>query len=163
MKERPDILYHGSTRLIEGVIEPVLLRKTVDHIHEEPAVFATARMDIAALFMLPKEVLASIGFEQDTAYVCIWGTEKDYRAKDQPGYLYELPSVGFEQVGKGYEWQNFKVVLPSRVRTFDSALDGMMGLGVKVYFINDEEIFDRIVALKGNRWDILKDLEVFKG
>lgn len=161
MNKRSDTLYHGSTRLIQGAMQPALIQATEDHVHEKASVFATARKDLAGLFMLPADALSSIGFERDAAYVCIWGTEEEYRVKDKPGYLYELPLAGFEKVGKGYEWQNFNAVTPSKILTFDSALGGMLELGVKVYFINDEEIFDRIVAEKDNRWDILKDLKAF--
>lgn len=156
--KRPELLYHGSTRPLEGALEPVLKHGTEDHVHEKPAVFATARKDLAALFMFPMDVLASIGFEEDTAYICIWGTEAAYRPKDRPGYLHALPSEGFEQVGKGYEWQALEAVTPIETETYDSALDGMLANGVRVWFVDDEALFDRIVAEKDNRLEILKDV-----
>lgn len=156
MKEHPGALYHGSERRIEGALQPILQATTADHIHSRATVFATERIDLAALFMSPATHLSSIGFENDIAYICIWGSRKDF--EDRGGYLYELPAESFEKVGKEYEYQSFQSVLPITATFFDSAIDGMMNCGVQVYFINDETIFDKIVINKEHRAPILRGL-----
>jgi hypothetical protein len=153
----PPELYHGSSHHTAGALTPVFQQSTPDHVHTRPSVFATARKDLAALFMFPPDVLSSIGFEEDIAYICVWGTPREYVPNDKPGYLYILPPASFEKVGKEYEWQSFAPVTPMRIETYASALDGMMQCGVQVYFINDNEVFDRIVADKNNRAPILRD------
>lgn len=143
-------LYHGSSQKIEGLLKPV--------------VFATDRADLAALFSFPIDKLSSIGFEQDIAYICIWGKPEEVDEhssspnKSRKGYLYILPETTFEKVGKDYEWQSFVEVKPLEVKEFDSVIQGMMETGVQVYFINDDPTFDKIVANKDHRAPILKNL-----
>jgi hypothetical protein len=156
MKQIPDTLYHGSDRRIEGALKPVLQNTTADHVHSQAAVFATERVDLAAVFMSPTYHLSSIGFENDIAYICIWGSREAF--KDSGGYLYTLPAASFKKVGKEYEYQSFDAVLPITTTFFDSVVDGMMQCAVQVYFIDDETIFDKIVTNKEHRAPILRDL-----
>lgn len=156
--EKPEKLYHGSSKRISGTLKPVLEHGTLDHMHTKPAVFATARLDVAALFMFPIETLHSIGFEQGVAYICIWGTAEYFKPKDIGGFMYIFSPENFEKIGKDYEWQSFEEVMPVEVKEFSSVIDGMMECGVQVYFINDDIIFDRIVEQKNNRLPILKEL-----
>ncbi len=151
-------LYHGSAKKIEGPLVPVLRHGSEDHVHERGAVFATDRRDIASLFMIPSDTLSSIGFENDIAYICIWGTSEDFATRDPGGYVYVLPSEGFEKIGKSYEWQCLTSVLPIEVCQYDSVIDGMIECGGKVYFINDNAVFDNIVANKYHRTPILQNL-----
>ena len=156
--KKPSKLYHGSNVRILGHFKPVLQHGTLDHIHTRPAVFATARLDIAALFMFPIEILHSIGFERDIAYICIWGTSKDFKLKDIGGFIYTFSSESFEKVGKEYEWQSFKKVTPLEIKEYSQVIDGMIECGVQVYFINNNGIFDRIVEQKNKRASILQEL-----
>ncbi len=156
--EKPNKLYHGSSLKIEGPLKPILQHTTLDHVHAKPAVFGTERADIATLFMFSASTLSSIGYEQNIAYICIWGTPDEFKAKDKGGFLYTLPSKTFEKVGKEYEWQSFTEVAPEKAEEFHFVIDGMMEKDVQVYFINDESIFDKIVEDKNNRAPILKNL-----
>ena len=156
--EKPEKLYHGSNKRITGALKPILEHGTLDHLHTKAAVFATERLDVAALFMFPIETLHSIGFEQDTAYICMWGTAEDFKLKDTGGFMYILSSESFEKIGKNYEWQSFKEIAPIEIKEFSSVIDGMMECGVQVYFINDDSVFDGIVEHKDNRLPILKEL-----
>jgi hypothetical protein len=158
MSEKPQELYHGSGFKLEGSLEPILDNSSPDHIHNQPAVFATERIDLAALFICPTEALFSIGFEQDIAYICIWGTPEEFKEKDKEGFIYVLPSDSFEKIGKSYEWQSFKEVTPKEIKSFSNSLDGMIENGVQVYFIDDNSIFDLIVENKTNRAPILQKL-----
>jgi hypothetical protein len=158
MQNKPQQLYHGSSNRIDGPLKPVLIEDNLDYVHNKPAVFATERQDIAAVFMFPADVLASIGYESDIAYICIWGTKQEFASKDKGGFLYVLPVDTFEKAGKEYEWQSFVEVKPTKVERFGSVIDGMMQCKAQVYFINDDSIFDRIVAVKNNRAPILKGL-----
>lgn len=114
---RPEKLFHGSSREIEGALEPVLIQHGEDQSHTKPAVFATDNLSIAALFMFPINILSSIGFEQNIAYICIWGKSDDFRVKDVAGFMYTLPSESFEKVGKAYEWQSFESVIPTQIKS----------------------------------------------
>lgn len=155
---KPTQLYHGSSKRISGALKPVLNKDTEDAVHNKASVFATERLDLAALFMFPFDHIASIGCEQDIAYICIWGTPEDFEEKDFGGFIYVLPSETFEKVGKDYEYQSFEAVEPETVKVFESVIAGMMSCGVQVYFIDDEELFDRIVADKTKRAPLLKEL-----
>jgi hypothetical protein len=154
--DKPIYLYHGSSYKIAGPLRPVLKAATEDHVHDRPAVFATERIDLAAMFMSPADILLSIGFEQDIAFICIWGDPQEF--KDSEAYVYVFSSEFFEKVGKEYEWQSFESVMPVEVREFPSLISGMMECGVQVYFIQDDIVMDRIVADKNNRTPILKEL-----
>lgn len=157
MEKRPERLYHGSNHLIEGPLHPILRKSTGEHIHSKAAVFATERIDLAALFMFPSEHIASIGFEEDIAYICIWGLRTEFD-KDNGGYIYELPADSFQKIGKDYEYQSFEPVQPITTKFFPSLIQGMMECGVQVYFINDDPTFDRIIANKEHRAPILRNL-----
>jgi hypothetical protein len=157
MINKPAKLYHGSTHIISGPLYPLLRNNTPDSAHSKAAVFATERIDIAALFMFPIEHISSIGFEEKTAYICIWGLRQEFK-EDATGYIYELPADSFQKIGKGYEYQSFEVVRPKSVKVFNSVIEGMITCGVEVYFINDETIFDNIVTNKEYRTPILRTL-----
>jgi hypothetical protein len=158
MKKQPQKLYHGSNHLIQGSLNPVLRKDAgSDYIHSRAAVFATERVDLAALFMFGFEHIASIGFEEDIAYICIWGSSEEFN-EDNGGYIYELPVDSFEKIGKDYEYQSFQPVQPRGMKFFDSVINGMMQCGVQVYFINDDAVFDQIVADKEHRAPILRNL-----
>lgn len=152
-------VYHGSIRKITGPLLPELLTSSEDHIHQSAVVFATENKAIASLFMMPSSALFSIGYEQNIAYVCIWGTVEEFKKKDIGGYLYTLPGITFEKKGKVYEWQSVEPVMPIEVQHFTSVLDGMMQCGAKVYFIHDDHIFDLIQQNKNSRLDILKNIK----
>lgn len=158
--EKPAQLYHGSARRITGPLQPVLLQSTEDHVHAAPVVFATENAAVASLFMFPgAEVLSSYGFEQGIAFICVWGTYEEFKDKDHGGCLYVLPSDTFEKVGKAYEWQSPVAVTPSDVICYDSVLDGIKQNGGRIYFVNDDHLFDLIRDHKDSRLEILKDVK----
>jgi len=154
----PGVLYHGSPERIEGALRPVLRHGSEDHVHHRAAVFATERADVASLFMVPADALSSFGFEQDVAYICIWGTSEEFARRDPGGWLYELPAAAFEKIGKSYEWQCFADVAPVAATHHPSVIDGMLGRGAQVYFVDDDPTFDRIVADKADRSAVLSTL-----
>lgn len=150
-------LYHGSTRKIEGALQPVLVHASEDHVHDRASVFGTEDISTASLFMMPSDTLFSIGKENGISYVCIWGTPEEFAQKDTGGYVYVLPRDTFEKRGKEYEWQSDVAVTPSEVRYYPSVLDGLIENGARVYFINDDKVFDEIQTHKNSRLEILKD------
>jgi hypothetical protein len=158
METKPKQLYHGSNNKFQDALKPILENGTPDRLHTRAAVFATERIDVASLFMFPVSTLHSIGFEEDIAYICIWGKYEDFAARKDLGYLYVLPSDTFEKVGKEYEWQSFVEVKPDEVREFDSIVDAIIQYGAQVYFIEDDFVFDKIVSDKNDRSLILQNL-----
>jgi hypothetical protein len=159
MIDKPSKLYHGSSKKINGPLLPILLENnSSDYTHTRPAVFATEKADIAAMFMFPANLISSICFEQDIAFICIWGTAKEFDEKKVEGFLYIFSSESFEKVGKEYEWQSFNAVTPVEIKEYQSVIDGMIEQGVQVYFINDDTIFDQIVENKNNRAPIVSKL-----
>lgn len=156
---KPAVLYHGSTREVNGPLKPILQHKTEEYVHDKPAVFATARKDLAAMFMFPMDILASIGIEDDVGYICIWGKAKDFEPKDKGGFLYILPSEKFKKIGKEHEWQAFEKIEPVDIVHFPSVIDGMIACGVQVYFIDDNKIFDKIREEEEHRKPLLKKLK----
>lgn len=160
MSQKLKVLYHGSSSIINGLLEPVFRQDSPNHVHTRASVFATDRPDVASLFMFPfKEHIASIGFEESVAFICIWGTPEEFVAKDKGGFLYTILSDNFEKVGKKYEWQSFVPVHPIEMKHFDSVIDGMISCGAKIYFVNDDKIMDQIRDSVGNRMPILEKLK----
>lgn len=155
---KPINLYHGSSHEIKGELRPTLKHDIADHIHDKPAVFATERIDVASLFMFPEDILASVGFEQDIAYICIWGKSEEFKIRDKGGYIYVFSNDKFQQVGKDYEWQSFTPVTPKEIKKYSLVIEGIIDCFGQVYFVDDDNIMDKIVANKGDRGSILKDL-----
>lgn len=155
-------VYHGSTRKITGPLLPVFVQSSEDHIHQIPVVFATDNEAIASLFMMPSDALCSIGYEQNAAYVCIWGTPEEFSVKDRGGYIYVLPGDTFEKRGKFYEWQSVTSVLPIETKYFTSVLEGLVKNNVRIYFIQDDHLFDLIRIHKNSRLELLKDIKPWK-
>ncbi len=161
--ETPATLYHGSPSKIDGALQPVHLPPDEDRIHPGPAVFATAHKGLASQFMLSPDILSSFGYEQDIPFVCVWGTPEEALAKDTGGYLYELPSETFAKIGKEYEWISDVAVTPTHITHYPSALRGMHENGVRIYFITDDGLFDRIQRDKMHRLETLNEITPWEG
>lgn len=144
MSPNPQELYHGSSRRISGALKPIVI--------------ATDRLDLAALLMFPTEHQACSGFEEDIAYICIFGTAEDFEEKDFGGFIYVLPGETFEKTDKEYEYESKEAVEPETVKVFESVIVGMMSWGVQVYFIDDEDLFAEIVSEKTKRAPLLREL-----
>ena len=67
-------------------------------------------------------------------------------------------AILLKKLGKKYEWQSFEDVKPTEIKKFNSVIKGMMQCNVQVYFINDDNLFDRIANEKNNRAPILRKL-----
>ncbi len=131
---------------------------------DEPAqVFAALDKAFAAIFLHPFDdrKMAS-GFMNDIPYVLV-GDTAGFRAADEGGAIYELPSESFNfdpDLGVGYkEWTSTVPVKPVAKEEYDSALDAMMELGVQVYFA-DMDTLQRFREAHGEeKFKIVENLE----
>lgn len=148
------MLYHGSSLRIEGPLLPQEFRG-----FERPVLFATHDTARASLFMFPPDWLVSFGYEEETPFLCAWGTHEAFLDHDTEGYLYHLPDDGFTPGPKDYEWTIETPVLPSTVQTFPSSLRAILSFGVHVYFVSDDSLFSDLQAMDENRLQFLRSLE----
>jgi hypothetical protein len=153
-----DVLYHGSTNSNIKVFEP-----RSEHIRdtdEGPVVFATPSLKLASCYLFRWDdswVHQSISLKDDNIadyqVIMVISDKKRFNKEDKGGSVYLLPSEGFsfeEYKGLGiYEWINKGFVTPNLKIDFPSALVAMETLGVKVYFVEQEQ-FQHYLSLLGD-------------
>ncbi|PIR47837.1 hypothetical protein COV06_00330 [Candidatus Uhrbacteria bacterium CG10_big_fil_rev_8_21_14_0_10_50_16] len=106
--EKPDRLYHGSTKLIEGYIEP---RKALDEMSEnnsQLAVYATDRFEVATGMSLTGDNWSFADFDEPDFKVLF---AEEPPESDQMRYVYELSSETFERDPENKsQWISFEKV-----------------------------------------------------
>lgn len=137
-KEKPPLLYHGT---INGDIEEFEPRSAIERPEEEPAVYASPDLEIAAQSMANKFV-SNGGILNGRKFVCIPMTREEFIAQDRGGTIYVFPSDSFE-INKGIglgdkEWVSKSPVKPKEKIQFPSLLETMLKQGTEVYFIEPE-------------------------
>jgi hypothetical protein len=157
-KEKPPVLYHGSTH--KGLEELTPQRKSWRDEKEGPRIFATQELSLATIFMAPSAF--SSGFFDDIPYAIIPYSREDFIAQDKGGHVYVLPSDTFisdPTVGLGtYEWTSSENVKPIKVIEYPSVLDAIIENGVQVYFV-DESMRASIDNAPDHGLSILRGLE----
>lgn len=154
-----DVLYHGSTNSNIKVFEP--RNNHIRDTEEGPVVFATPSLKLASCYLFSWDdswVHQSISWKggniADYQVIMVISDKKRFDNADKGGAVYILPSQGFifeERKGLGiYEWTNKSSVTPTIKIDFPSALVAMETLGVKVYFVEQEQ-FQHYLSLPGDK------------
>jgi hypothetical protein len=153
-----DVLYHGSTNANIKLFES---RSTHIRDKEEgPVVFATPSLKLASCYLFRWDdswVHQSISWKDsnkaDYQVVMVISDKTKFEREDQGGAIYILPSQGFdfdEHKGLGiYELTHKGTVAPMLKIDFPSALVAMKKLGVKVYFVKQDQ-FQHYLSLPRN-------------
>lgn len=157
--EEPKILYHASSNSGIEKFEP-RSEKTRDEA-EGPRVFATPNKALASVFLVETDdSWVQSGMIDNTPYIIISDKER-FESLDNGGTIYSLPSDSFEtDIEKGLrdmEYTSGQEVAPIEAETVDSALETMIQLGVKVFFV-DDETFKQIQKSEDEGESILKNL-----
>lgn len=153
-----DVLYHGSTSSDITVFEP--RNNNIRDIEEGSVIFATPSLKLASCYLFRwddswahQSILWKDGNIADYQVIMVISDQKRFDDLDKGGAVYILSSQGFdfdEHKGLGiYEWTNKNSVIPVLKIDFPSALVAMKKLGVKVYFVEQEQ-FNDYLSLQGD-------------
>lgn len=143
-----DVLYHGSTNTNITVFEP--RSNSVRGKKEGPVVFATPSLKLASCYLFHWDdswVEQSISLKNGNVFnyqiTMVISDKTRFKKEDHGGSIYILPPEGFtfnKHTGlKIYEWIHNSSVTPILKMDFSSALLAMEKMGVKVYFIEQEQ------------------------
>jgi len=158
-KERPSILYHGSST--EGLEEVAPQQQNVRDKNEGARVFATPDKALATVFMAkgPNNIRMS-GLINGVPYAVIPRNREEFLTDDHGGIIYEFPAESFENdpvKGLGYyEWTSQVPVAPTNGKNYESVLDAMLESGVQVYFV-DSSTYNELE--NGDKLNILQNIE----
>lgn len=139
--EKPKYLFHGTP--VAGIknFHPRVSLGSGEV--DGPQVFATDDLAWASIMMSSVGKRWSSGKYEGGWYAVIPLTRAEFIAQDKGGYLYALPSISFIKNGRSgvseHEWKSPVSVEPVATKHITSVLDEMKRLGVKVYFVTDEE------------------------
>jgi len=134
----PHILFHGSPHQDLTMITPHRL-DTRGHGH--PIIFASHHIAMASLFMLKHKGKFACGRLPSGDIFFMTNDKRQCILDDQGGAIYLLPSDSFfcepyESLGLD-EWISYGSVKPLTKFSFPSAIDAMLAMGVKIYFVDD--------------------------
>jgi len=160
-KEKPEVLYHSSSR--KGIEE---FRPNKGNFRDEDegvVIFSTPNKALASAFLIEghNDSWTKIGFYGGIPAVIIDSDREEFIKKDKGGVMYELPSDTFDydpEKGMGEkEWTSREPVKPLSETEHPSALDAMIENGVQVYFV-DKKTFDEIAAADDHGRQLLASL-----
>lgn len=160
---RPIILYHASTSANIELFEP--REESPRYPGEGPLVFATPDKRVAAMFLAPKDGgSAEICKFNDEVIVVVQNSADDFIAHDKGGAIYALPadtfttdaSVGMSET----EWVSNQPVKPIAKELFNTSIDAMKLMGVKLYFV-DERTMTEIRESKDHGLSLLRSLSAY--
>jgi len=134
----PHILFHGSPRQDLTMIMP---HKLDMRCHGRPIVFASHHIAMASIFMLKHKGKFACGRLPCGDIFFMTNDKRSCILEDQGGAIYLLPSGSFfcepyESLGLD-EWISYEAIKPLTKFTFSSALDAMLSMGVRIYFVDD--------------------------
>jgi hypothetical protein len=143
----PTILFHASQNKNIQEFEP--RNETIRDDSEGPVIFATPDKAYASCFIVPSDdswVKISRYGDRPEWHLIVCDKSRFMKA-DNGGAIYTLPIDGFSfDIAKNMghaEWTSTKKVRPFLSESFDSGLQAMIELGVKVHFV-DEDTFRKI-------------------
>lgn len=143
--KKPSVLYHSSPDRNIEVFEPRAL--SVRDPLEGPVVFATPDKAYASMFIVPaSDSWTTRGRFVDESGRGDWhmviADKQRFIETDKGGEIYELPAEGFvtdpDRSLHGVEWVSRSKVKPIGRQEYQSGLQAMQDLGVRVYFVNAE-------------------------
>ena len=159
--EKPRNLYHASTEKDVSEFEP--RNESPRYAGEENLVFATPHREVAAMFLVPKNIPTEISKYGDTHIVFVQGTVEELKAHDSGGAIYTLPNDTFvtdKEIGMGdVEWVSNQSVKPIAKTVYETSLEALGENNVSIYFLG-KDAFARIQADPSSGLEIVKSLNL---
>jgi len=148
--DKPEIMYHASPDKDISEFEP--RNESPRYVGEEHLVFATPYKEVAAMFLVPKNVPTEISKYGDTHVVFVNGTEEEFKAHDIGGAIYTLPNDTFvtdREIGMGdVEWVSSQAVKPISRTLYESSIEALHD--------NNVSVFARVKTDPSNGLEIVK-------
>ena len=158
--EKPIVMYHASPEKDISEFEP--RNEFPRYEGEDNLVFATPYKEVAAMFLVPKNIPTEISKYGDTYVLFVNGTEDEFNSLDKGGAIYELPADSFEtnkDLGMGdTEWVSKWPVRPISKTLYNLTAEALRENDIRIYFLNDD-IFAKVKANPSNGLDIIKNLK----
>jgi hypothetical protein len=144
---QPDILYHASPSTDVTILEP--RSEYPRYPGEANLVFATPLKELAAMFLVPRDIETEIGIYGDRYVVFINSSAELYAEQDKGGAIYSLPVDTFETDsvhGMGeIEWYSKVPVQPLSKVVYGTSIEAMDTSNVERFFVNNNT-FEKIRA-----------------
>ncbi|HUW21431.1 MAG TPA: hypothetical protein VMW41_02060 [Candidatus Bathyarchaeia archaeon] len=135
---QPKFLYHASQNRNIKILKP--RAKSIRSSDEGPVVFASPDKAYASMFLVPSDDCWTSKGQFDGWYYQAISEEERYRKLDKGGAIYTFKSNTFKSDPtrgmREKEWISKEPVKPVKKEIYESGLDAMMQLGVKVVFIS---------------------------
>ena len=139
---KPKILYSASQDRNIDTFKPRVI--TFRDLDEGPVVFATPDKAYASMFIVRSNDSWTNKGQYQGQYYQVISDEKRYKNLDKGGAIYTFKSDDFEtDLTKGMknkEWISKKPVKPINKEIYESGLEAMEQLEVKIFFV-DPDIF----------------------
>lgn len=133
---KPKFLYHASSNRNVEILEP--RAESIRDPNEGPVVFATPNKTYASMFLVPSDDSWTSKGQFNEQYYHAISDEKRYKKLDKGGAIYTLKPDTFEtdltKSMKQREWMSKKSVKPVKKEVYESGLEAMKQLGVRVIF-----------------------------
>jgi len=141
---KPEILYSASQNRNIDIFEP--RARSIRDPNEGPVIFATPDKAYASMFIVPSnDSWTNKGRCQDQYYQVI-SDEKRYKKLDKGGAIYTFKSDDFEtdltKSMKNKEWISKKPVKPINKEIYESGIEAMKQLGVRIFFVEPDIFLD---------------------
>jgi len=147
---KPEILYSASQNRNINIFEPKAI--TFRDPNEGPVVFATPDKAYASMFIVPSDDSWTNKGQYQGQYYQIISDKNRYKNLDKGGAIYTFKSDDFEtDLTKGIknkEWISKKPVKPINKEIYESGLEAMKQLGVRIFFVNPDIFEDFRQKLK---------------
>ena len=154
---RPEKLYHASPSTDVLKFEP--RNEYPRYTGEAKLIFATPYEELAAMFLVPRDIETEISIYGDRYVVFINSNEESYVERDKGGAIYTLPSESFETDsvhGMGeIEWYSKVPVTPISKVVYRTSIEAMDRFNVDRFFVDN----DTIEKIRANPGDALKLVE----
>ena len=163
----PKFLYHSSQDRNIQVFAP--RAESMRDPNEGPVVFATPSKSYSSCFIVKTDGswvdISSWDGGETWHFVC--SDKERFIENDKGGAIYTLENEGQfstdSEKGTGEsEWISKDAVKPISKEEYESGLNAMLSLGVKVYFVNENQ-FKEIQSSSDYGFDILQTLKSFSG
>jgi len=141
---KPEILYGASQNRNINIFEP--RANSIRDPNEGSVIFATPDKTYASMFIIPSDDSWTNKGQYQNQYYQVIADEKRYKNLDKGGAIYTFKSNGFEtDLTKGMkskEWISKKPVKPINKEIYESGLEAMKQLGVKIFFVSPNVFLD---------------------
>lgn len=159
-------LYHASTNKSLKRLEPQRSLSKDKYIGDY--VFATPDRRMSIMYLVPGAAGAiSINTFNGEPYAFINGTPEQFEKVDHGGAIYKVQSEQFNETPQqeliGTEYVSVAPVPIVSKEKFSTAADAMRKNGVKLYFFEDDEMFQKLISADDHGLKLLQSIKPYIG